>query len=260
MTAAFPACSALAADVCPSPNFGARKDGKRVDAIILHYTGMASGGAALDLLCSSASEVSCHYLVWEDGRDTQLVPEALRAWHAGRGLWAGESDMNSRSIGIEIVNPGHADGKPQNPMPLYPAKQIKAVTALCADICARLAIAAPRVLAHSDIAPARKIDPGERFPWARLAKAGVGHWVKPPPPGANGAGLKRGDSDAYVELLQRLLVQYGYGLAQTGDFDAETETVLRAFQRHFRPARVDGVADRSTFVTLRRLVAGVAKG
>ena len=259
MSAVLTPDSALVSDMRASPNHGERKLGKRVDAIILHYTGMITGEAALDLLCNKASEVSCHYLVWEAGRVTQLVPEAQRAWHAGRGVWSGETDMNSRSIGIEIVNPGHPGGRDNEPMPPYPPKQIKAVIALCADICARLAIARHRVLAHSDIAPGRKIDPGEKFPWDRLSKAGVGHWIKPPPPDPEGAGLRRGDSDPYVELMQRLLAQYGYGVAQTGGFDAGTETVLRAFQRHFRPARVDGVMDKSTFVTLRRLVASLAR-
>ena len=251
--------SSLVTDVHASPNHGERKDGKRADAIILHYTGMKTGADALAQLCNPASEVSCHYLVWEDGRITQLVPEARRAWHAGRSVWQGETDMNSRSIGIEIVNPGHPGGRDEAAMPPYPPKQIKSVVALCADIGARLSVPQQRVLAHSDIAPGRKIDPGERFPWDRLARAGVGHWVKPPPPDTGGQGLRRGDSDPYVELLQRLLAQYGYGLAQTGGFDAATEIVVRAFQRHFRPARVDGVVDRSTFVTLKKLMAGSGK-
>ena len=258
MTASFAADSPLTADVHASPNHGERKAGKRADAIILHYTGMKTGAAALALLCSAASEVSCHYLVWEDGSITQLVPEARRAWHAGRGVWAGDSDMNSRSIGIEIVNPGHPGGRGEAPMPPYPRKQIRAVTALCADICARHAIAPQRVLAHSDIAPSRKIDPGERFPWASLAKAGVGHWVRPAPISET-KGLRWGDSGNYVEHMQRLLAQYGYGATQTGSYDAATEIAVRAFQRHFRPARVDGMMDKSTFVTLRRLVAGLGK-
>ena len=258
MSAAFPPDSPLVSDVRASPNHGERRAGKRADAIILHYTGMKTGAAALHLLCSEASEVSCHYLVWEDGRVTQLVPEARRAWHAGRGVWQGESDMNSRSIGIEIVNPGHPGGSDEDAMPPYPRKQIAAVTALCTDICARLSIAPQRVLAHSDIAPARKIDPGERFPWASLARAGVGHWVRPAPI-TEASGLRWGDADLYVEHMQRLLAQYGYGVRQTSGYDAATEIVVRAFQRHFRPARVDGVMDRSTFATLRRLVARLGK-
>ena len=249
--------SALVTQLHASPNHGLRKDGKRADAIILHYTGMASGAAAVQLLCDPKAEVSCHYLVWEDGDITQLVPEALRAWHAGRGVWHGETDMNSRSVGIEIVNPGHANGREDGAMQPFPAKQIKAVTLLCADICARLGVPPARVLAHSDIAPGRKIDPGELFPWAKLAKAGVGIWLRPAPPDDEAGGLRLGHADSYVELLQRLLAQYGYGVPQTGSFDEATQTVVRAFQRHFRPARVDGVVDRSTFVTLRKLVAAL---
>lgn len=247
--------SVLVSDIQASPNHGPRKDGKKADAIILHYTGMANGAAAVRLLCDPLAEVSCHYVVWEDGHITQLVREALRAWHAGRGVWAGETDMNSRSIGIEIVNPGHAGGLETGFMPPFPPRQIKAVIALCADLCGRHAIARQRVLAHSDIAPGRKIDPGELFPWHKLAKAGVGAWHRPRPPDDEAGGLRLGHADVYVKLLQSLLAQYGYGLVQTGSFDSATETVVRAFQRHFRPARVDGVVDRSTFAALRKLVA-----
>ena len=134
-------------DVAPSPNFGDRR-GKPIDALILHYTGMQSGEAALAWLRNADSGVSCHYLVWEDGRVTQLVAENDRAWHAGIGKWAGDGDMNSVSIGIEVVNFGHQGG-----LPPYPPAQIQAVIALCRDICERRRIAAHRVLAHSDMAP-----------------------------------------------------------------------------------------------------------
>ena len=235
----------------PSPNQGERLGVARPDAVVLHYTGMPSGMGALEWLRNPVSEVSCHYFVWEDGRIFQLVPEARRAWHAGRSAWAGKTDLNSHSIGIEIVNPGHDGGAPP-----FPDAQIEAVIVLCRDICARHAIMPQRVLAHSDIAPARKADPGEVFPWDRLHAAGVGHYV---PPATLGGGrfFSRGDAGQPIEALQAMLALYGYGIAVNGAFDETMEQVVRAFQRHFRPARVDGVADVSTIVTLRDLIAGL---
>src|SRR5579863_1007555 len=164
--------SALVARICASPNFGER--GKAPDCIILHYTGMESEDAALARLCDPASEVSCHYVIKENGEILQLVPEARRAWHAGVSAWAGEGDMNSASIGIEVANGGHDFG-----LPPYRDAQIAAVIGLCRDIVARRDIAAARILAHSDIAPSRKRDPGEHFPWDALADAGIGHYVAP---------------------------------------------------------------------------------
>jgi N-acetylmuramoyl-L-alanine amidase len=247
--------SSLVSAIAPSPNHGERKAGKRADAIILHYTGMPSAEAALALLCDPTSEVSCHYLVHEDGHVTQLVPEARRAWHSGRGVWRGETDMNSRSIGIEIAHPGHPGGRAQAAMAPYPRRQIAAVVALCADIRARHGVVPARVLAHSDIAPARKIDPGERFPWSTLHRHGLALWLRPgPPDGARGA-LAIGDRGPYVGELRRLLGTFGYGVPPGDIFDAELAVVVKAFQRRFRPACVDGVADRSTFSVLRRLLA-----
>lgn len=241
--------SPVAAKVFPSPNHGERANGRRPDILLLHYTGMPDAGEALQRLCNAAAEVSAHYFVFEDGRVLQLVPEARRAWHAGRSHWAGDSDVNSASIGIEIANPGHEGG-----LPPYPEAQIEAVTALCRDIVARRSIPAERVLAHSDVAPARKEDPGELFPWQRLHGAGVGHWVEPAPI-RDGRFLAQGDRGQPVEALQGMLALYGYGIAITGLFDEETESVVRAFQRHFRQERVDGVADASTVTTLRDLIA-----
>lgn len=205
-------------------------------------------------LCDPAAQVSSHYLVLEDGGLLQLVPEARRAWHAGRGFWAGERDMNDVSIGIEIANPGHRAGSPA-----YPAAQIATVIALCQDIFTRWRIAPQRVLAHSDVSPERKIDPGEYFPWETLAKAGVGHYVAPCPI-EDGPSLGRGAQGLEVESLQSMLAIYGYGLNITGLYGTKTETTVRAFQRHFRPARVDGVADASTIGTLRKLLAARPKG
>jgi N-acetylmuramoyl-L-alanine amidase len=236
------------AKVHPSPNHGERKDGKAVDALVLHYTGMTDAASALHQLCNPAAQVSSHYLVFEDGRIFQLVPEARRAWHAGVGSWQGETDMNSASIGIEIVNPGHEFGyRP------FPDIQVGAVTALCRDIVTRRRIPADRVIAHSDMAPARKQDPGELFPWDRLAATGVGLWV-PPHPISSGLFLQRGESGQPIEALQAMVAMLGYGIAVNGVFDEATEQVVTAFQRHFRQARVDGIADRSTIETLRALL------
>ncbi len=232
-------------DIAPSPNHGERR--RALDALVLHYTGMRSGRAALAHLCDPASNVSCHYFVWEDGRTTQMVPEARRAWHAGRSLWAGEADMNSASIGIEIVNAGHDGGCPP-----YPLAQVASVTALCRDIMRRHAIPASRVLAHSDIAPGRKIDPGEWFPWDQLATAGVGLWVTPAPIG-DGSMMRLGDEGASVQALQEDLARFGYGVLADGRFDAATADVVAAFQRHHRPSLVDGQADASTRATLAAL-------
>ncbi|SFS59954.1 N-acetylmuramoyl-L-alanine amidase [Methylobacterium sp. yr668] len=242
--------SPLARRVAPSPNHGARRAGP-LDMLILHYTGMDSGAAALARLRDPLSEVSAHYLVFEDGGIVQMVPEARRAWHAGAGAWKGETDVNSRSIGIEIVNPGHAGG-----LPPYPEAQVEAVIALARDVLGRWPIPPERVLAHSDVAPERKEDPGEIFPWDRLAAAGVGHRV-PPARLQDGRFFARGDAGQPVEALQAMFAIYGYDLPVTGLFDARTQAVVTAFQRHFRPARVDGVADASTITTLRDLIAAL---
>jgi N-acetylmuramoyl-L-alanine amidase len=249
--------SPLAERFYPSPNHGERVG--PLDALVLHYTGMPTGEAALDLLTTEAGGVSCHYLVWEDGRIWQLAPEGRRAWHAGKSFWAGESDLNSRSIGIEIVHPGHRVGLPAGPdndeggAPPYPNAQIAAVIALCRDVCARNGIAPARVLAHSDIAPARKIDPGEFFPWRLLHEAGVGLWVEPAPI-RPGPVYAQGALGPPVAALQRMLAVFGYGVGVTGAYDAATRDVVAAFQRHFRPERVDGVADLSTLETLRAVI------
>jgi len=217
--------------------------------IVVHYTGMTDAEAALERLCAPESKVSAHYVVFEDGRVVQCVAEARRAWHAGVSSWEGESDVNSRSIGIEICNPGHDFGAPD-----FPEIQIAAVIALGRDILARRAIRADRIVGHSDVAPGRKNDPGEKFPWRRLHAAGIGHWVEPVEID-EARGLVLGDDGAEVLALQRALAAYGYGLAASARYDAATRDVVVAFQRHFRPSRVDGIADPSTIATLRRLRA-----
>jgi N-acetylmuramoyl-L-alanine amidase len=246
----FPPDSFITADVVPSPNLDERKDGRPPDMILLHYTGMPTGEAALERLTTAASKVSSHYVVFEDGRIVQCVPEALRAWHAGVSSWAGETDINSRSIGIEIVNPGHELGYPD-----FPLRQIAAVIALCKTILTRCGpISAERILAHSDVAPSRKQDPGEKFPWGLLSESGIGHWVRAAPLDLDGVTLMPGDRSEVVARLQRTLQSYGYGIVETGSYDEATRDVVTAFQRHFRPARVDGFADPSTLLTLRALI------
>jgi N-acetylmuramoyl-L-alanine amidase len=240
--------ASLVSAVAALPNFDERQGGAP-DMILLHYTGMLSAEEALARLCDAGAKVSSHYFVHEDGRVLQLVPEAQRAWHAGEALWNGESDINSRSIGIEIANPGHDFGYPD-----FPRAQIEAVIALCRDIIKRRSIRADRVLAHSDVAPLRKQDPGEKFPWDLLHDKGVGHLVAQAPL-TEGPALKPGDRGEAVTMMQTMLARYGYGLPVTGEFDATTAAVVAAFQRHFRPARVDGIADASTVTTLRDLLA-----
>jgi N-acetylmuramoyl-L-alanine amidase len=241
--------SSVVADVVPSPTHDERKDGREPDIILLHYTGMQSAQEALERLCSPESKVSSHYFVFEDGRITQLVQESRRAWHAGVSSWAGETDINSASIGIEIANPGHDYGYPD-----FPARQIAAVTTLCRGIIARRGISPKRVLAHSDVAPSRKRDPGEKFPWRLLAESGVGEWVTPSPVDDKGPNLAMGDESDGVRGLQLALADFGYGVPVTGAFDEATRDVVTAFQRHFRPEKIDGVADGSTLRTLHKLL------
>ncbi|HLI12703.1 MAG TPA: N-acetylmuramoyl-L-alanine amidase [Alphaproteobacteria bacterium] len=235
----------------PSPNYGPRPPEQPVDILLLHYTGMVSATAALARLCDPAARVSAHYLIDEDGTCYRLVGEEGRAWHAGESSWAGADDINSRSIGIELVNPGHEFGyRP------FPEAQIAALEALARDILARHpAIRPSRVLGHSDVAPRRKQDPGELFPWARLARAGIGLWPEASPPvSLETAPFGPEESGPSVRSLQDELARYGYGIALSGRYDELTAAVVTAFQRHFRQARVDGIADGETRATLRRLL------
>lgn len=222
--------------------------------LLLHYTGMRTGAAALARLTDPASEVSAHYLVEEDGQIVQLVPEILRAWHAGRGIWQGREDVNSRAIGIEIVNPGHEHG-----YRAFPQRQIDAVIELCRDCGNRWSILPQLVLAHSDIAPARKEDPGELFPWDQLFSAGIGLWFARKHK-QNKAFLAEGDQGAAVATYQGQLAAYGYGIRNDGIFGPETACVTRAFQRHFRPERVDGRVDQETGEVLMQLLQTVQTG
>lgn len=241
------------ARVHPSPNHDERPDGAPIDMLILHYTGMKTAEAALQRLCDPAAKVSAHYFVHEDGQILQCVPEARRAWHAGKSFWKGERDINSRSIGIEIVNPGHEFAYRD-----FPDAQIEAVCALARDICGRHRILPWMVLAHSDIAPQRKQDPGERFPWSQLAVAGVGHYLEPQPIVGN-LFMQEGDRGQPVEAIQSMLALYGYEVEVSGYFDGLTRFAVTAFQRHFRPERVDGIVDQSTVETLHKLLSGLPK-
>lgn len=243
------------ATVRPSPNHGPRvgRGEAGPDMIILHYTGMPTEDGAIDWLCRPESEVSAHYVVRENGEILQLVPESRRAWHAGRSFWAGETDINSRSIGIEIANPGHPGG-----LPPFADRQIDALIELCQDCVRRWAIPPERVLAHSDVAPVRKVDPGERFPWDRLHRAGIGHWVEPSA-ATGGRFFQRGDCGPPVEALQSMLSLYGYRTEITGEFSDAMAGDIEAFQRHFRQERVDGIADSSTIETLHRLLAALPR-
>jgi N-acetylmuramoyl-L-alanine amidase len=231
----------------PSPNFNART--APPDMIVLHYTGMPTGEVALARLRDPDAKVSAHYLVEEDGRVFSLVAEERRAWHAGVSFWKGETDINGRSVGVEIVNPGHEFG-----YRTFPTAQIDAVVALVAEIRGRWEIADERILGHSDVAPDRKEDPGELFPWKRLAEVGHGLWAEPA--AAPGAPLKEGEEGPAVFALQAGLSRLGYDCAPSGVYEPRTTTIVRAFQRHWRPDKVDGVADgetRARLIALLRL-------
>jgi N-acetylmuramoyl-L-alanine amidase len=221
----------------PSPNHNERPAGKAIDILLIHYTGMRDGDAALQRLRDPAAKVSSHYLIEEDGRIHRLVDESRRAWHAGVGYWAGERDINAVSIGIELVNPGHDNGYRAFPQP-----QMAALIELGRAILARHPIPASRVLGHSDIAPTRKIDPGELFDWQALAAAGIGLWPEP----------ASGPSD--LASIQRGLRRYGYEVAPSGTLDAASTAALQAFQRHFRPALIDGQPDEATAALLAGLL------
>jgi N-acetylmuramoyl-L-alanine amidase len=245
--------SSVVSTITPSPNYGDRNGVTSPDMIVLHYTGMADAAGALVRLCTPGTEVSAHYVVLEDGNIVQCVRESARAWHAGASSWVGDSDVNSRSIGIEIVNRGHDLGYPD-----FPLRQIAAVIALCKGIMLRRNIPKHRVVGHSDVAPGRKKDPGEKFPWRLLADSGVGLWVEPTPI-VRSEHKMLGASGDEVLAMQRKLASFGYGVPLTGQYDGQTMDVVAAFQRHFRPERVDGIADFSTLTTLDDLLIALPK-
>jgi N-acetylmuramoyl-L-alanine amidase len=213
-----------------SPNFQPRPEDGTLDMLVLHYTGMQSAEAALARLCDPAAEVSAHYLIDEAGAVTQMVAEENRAWHAGKSSWRGQTDVNGRSIGVELVNPGHEFGyRP------FPRAQIAALADLATGILARWPIPPRNVVGHSDVAPLRKQDPGELFPWRGLAEQGIGLWPRPAP--------SHGDAAALLRI-------YGYGW----ESEADLPQVIAAFQRHFRPERCDGKIDAETLALLAGLM------
>ncbi|MBV8593613.1 MAG: N-acetylmuramoyl-L-alanine amidase [Caulobacteraceae bacterium] len=207
--------------------------------LVLHYTGMTTGPAALERLRDPAAKVSAHYLIEEDGRLFQLVPEERRAWHAGVSSWRGTTDVNGRSIGVELVNPGHEFGYRD-----FPLAQVETAIRLLDDIRERWTIPDSFILGHSDVAPARKTDPGERFPWRRLWAAGHGLWAEPAP--APGEAMSAGDRGPGVAVLRGALARLGYGLKSGDAYDDDLRLTVAAFQRHWAPHRVDGVADGET--------------
>jgi N-acetylmuramoyl-L-alanine amidase len=237
----------------PSPNFDERLH--PLDMLVLHYTGMKDGPSALERMRDPASKVSAHYMVEEDGAVFSLVAEEKRAWQAGRSWWQGDEDLNSRSIGIEIVNGGHEYG-----LPPFPDVQIDVVIELCRGILSRWPIPQTRIVAHSDIAPERKEDPGERFPWKRLADSGIGLWPaeKPPVEPWMMHGAAPGDLGITVDGLREALATIGYKVERAGEFDDALAAVVRAFQRRWRPARVSGQGDVET-VALAHAVAALSR-
>ncbi|SNX67482.1 N-acetylmuramoyl-L-alanine amidase [Cereibacter ovatus] len=201
-----------------SPNCGPRRDGARPDLVVIHYTGMSSHHAALERLCDPAAEVSAHWLISETGDTLALVPEDLRAWHAGAGAWGAVRDVNSRSIGIELANPGDRP---------FPEPQIAALERLLADILARWAIPPERVIAHSDMAPGRKIDPGPRFDWRRLALGGLSVWPEVSEGAERGNRGNAEDREAGA-AFHAAVRDFGYP-------DLAPDLVLTAFRLRFRP-------------------------
>ena len=232
----------------PSPNFDSRHAGQPVEILVMHYTGMITAAAALERLCDPQAKVSAHYLIDEDGQCYQLVDEAYRAWHAGAGAWRHWEDVNGVSIGIEIVNPGHEHG--YRPFPLV---QMQAVAGLANSILQRHPVLPCNVIAHSDLAPQRKEDPGELFDWAWLAGQGIGLWAGIPAIMPITTELV-GDE---VRNLQQRLAAYGYPLVISGVWDEQTQACIRAFQRHFRPGLLSGQWDSDCEARLAWLLAKV---
>ena len=226
----------------PSPNQDDRPAGAPVDMIVLHYTGMKTAAEAIERLRDPAARVSSHYVVEEDGKTWRLVPEARRAWHAGISHWRGRTGLNDFSVGIEIVNPGHEHGYRD-----FPVLQMAAVCDVCLGILSRQPVPARNVVAHSDVAPDRKEDPGERFDWAGLAREGVGLWPDGVPDLGTGGAVRDPSS---LRDVRAALADIGYRVAPEGALDPALSTVLRAFQRHWRPESVTGQADAGTLFRL----------
>jgi N-acetylmuramoyl-L-alanine amidase len=227
-----------------SPNVNPRPEGAGIDFVILHYTGMEDGPSAIKRLRDPEARVSCHYVIEEDGRVFRLAEEHMRAWHAGVSFWAGIADVNSHSIGVEIVNGGHDFGLPD-----YPPAQIAALIDLLSDILDRRKLHPVRVIGHSDAAPARKDDPGEKFPWTQLHAAGVAIAPKIDEHSRH-VLYAPGVEDEGVAGVQQALAAIGYGVAVTGALDEATQCVVRAFQRRFRQDLIDGALDLQTLALI----------
>lgn len=210
-----------------SPNHNERRDVSGPDMLVLHYTGMESCDEAMERLCDASTEVSAHYLIDEDGALYQLVAEDRRAWHAGISSWCGHTDINSRSIGIELVNPGHEYG-----YRTFPDEQISRLIDLCSAILERQNIPQRNIVGHSDVAPLRKEDPGELFPWRQMSQAGIGLWPV----------------DLGMEPVTH--VTEATALREIGYETADIMAVNRAFQRRFRPENIDGLLDDQTAILI----------
>ncbi len=224
----------------PSPNKDARPASKKICHLVLHYTGMQTADEAIDRLTDAEARVSAHYTVDESGNIFRHVHESERAWHAGVSSWSGETDINGTSVGIEIANCGHEFGYSG-----FPGTQIQAVIDLCKEVLRRHPIPPRNVIGHSDVAPMRKMDPGELFPWEELASQGIGLWPQDVPI-ISAETLGPMSSTPKVRQVQRSLEAFGYGLNVNGMYDGVTQAVVTAFQRHFRPQKVDGLADAET--------------
>jgi len=217
----------------PSLNHNFRSKGTKIDMVILHYTGMKSKSSAIKRLCDKKARVSAHYLIDERGEISKLVDEKFAAWHAGKASWEGKHDINNRSIGIELVNPGHRYGYKK-----FTKKQISSLITLLQRIIKRYKIPEDRILGHSDVAPQRKTDPGELFDWRCLAKKNIGIWPK---------GTYPNNKKNYtIKSMQLMLSSFGYDLNVSGKLDRQTKKVISAFQRHFRPKKIDGIFDHET--------------
>ena len=234
----------LEIEECPSPNFGPRRGGSVPDLVVLHYTGMATAADALARLTDPASEVSAHYLIDPDGRVVRLVAEETRAWHGGAAMWGGVTDINSRSIGIEIVNPGHELGYPP-----FPEAQFAGLEALLADILARHEISPERVVSHACVSPERKRDPGEKFDWRRLALQGLSIWLNPDLESSLPPGLV--DAARFQAAARR----FGYGVPDSGEWCAPTCAVWRAFVMRFLPFDAGAPPHWAGVLHLERLAA-----
>jgi N-acetylmuramoyl-L-alanine amidase len=218
-----------------TPNFDDRPEGTAINTIVYHYTGMRDVQEAIDRLCDPESKVSAHYVIDEDGEILQLVDEEKRAWHAGVSSWRGKEGVNAFSIGLEIVNPGHEFGYEP-----FPIRQIESVVRLSQEIMERHPIENRNIVGHSDVAPGRKQDPGELFPWKILAEEGVGLWPDVPLAFEEEMEEYFLDYDLNIEEMQQALKSFGYGLNVTGEMDIPTKNVIKAFQRHFLPAYISG--------------------